>query len=258
MPPFNRKTTELINNYNDEIVISKRFVIGLVIASVTFLSSLNFFLVQYFISNDSASHTIINAVANLNDALPLPLPSDVVPMLLNSATDQCVSLSTNIRVNQNYDDEGNNVIVSLNKRRNLEQMILDAEQIFILASPKTGGTSIKEFAKNCFNYTAEIFIDEGSARKIVDEIDHNRIPPQVIVSHLLEGNDLIDIVRYSTKRSLVVVAYREETERLISAIRHVVSTRICAGPRRTPHIKERLAEFNRTHCEISYDVLALL
>ena len=52
-------------------------------------------------------------------------------------------------------------------------------------------------------------------------------PHELLSFHLFMDRKLIHLVQSATDESLIIYHYRSETERLLSAIKHVVKTRYC-------------------------------
>lgn len=133
---------------------------------------------------------------------------------------------------------------------NMDAMIASATQIFITLPDKAAGTSLLEFTEKCTkqhfpNY--QFVNNPDEAEKFLSNTLHL---PSIITSHLDAGDQpLVDIAQHSTRKTLIVHTHRDETERLQSGIRHVLTEWVCnrkrykVGKTRQFHIDR-----NETHC----------
>jgi hypothetical protein len=96
---------------------------------------------------------------------------------------------------------------------------------------KAGGSSLKDFCNKCNPNGAQIpdnFInkDENLKPFLLSSLR----PPKIVASHLYVGDQpLIDLIRHgAAKETLIIYIYRDETDRLMSAIKNVVKQRLCS------------------------------
>lgn len=121
----------------------------------------------------------------------------------------------------------------INLKSNLPNLLEGTKQVIVFSPAKAGGTSMKLFATQCGN--------DGLHPHYEDNFINNKMllksfllnsfkPPKIIASHLFNNSEaLIDFIKYSGRKSLIIYLYREETDRLMSAIRYVVKDRLCDG-----------------------------
>ena len=118
-----------------------------------------------------------------------------------------------------------------------ENDINNLPHVFIFMAAKAGGTSLKEFADDCYRETVggdafakakrprDNFMNQPS--ELMSYLLQSLQVPKIVASHLLGPTPLLDTVRHASRKSIFIYVYREETDRLLSAIRHVVTTRLC-------------------------------
>eukprot|EP00561_Arcocellulus_cornucervis_P004177 CAMPEP_0185816972 /NCGR_PEP_ID=MMETSP1322-20130828/18327_1 /TAXON_ID=265543 /ORGANISM="Minutocellus polymorphus, Strain RCC2270" /LENGTH=269 /DNA_ID=CAMNT_0028513961 /DNA_START=18 /DNA_END=827 /DNA_ORIENTATION=+ len=117
---------------------------------------------------------------------------------------------------------------------------------------KAAGTSLKEFTKKCMKRNdPDNFINAPiQVRKFLTA---SYWLPSIIVSHLYTGDQpLIDLIQHASSRDAIIIyIHREETERLFSAIKQVLTHLVCEKVSYKIGV-EKLQEYhifrNRTHC----------
>jgi hypothetical protein len=142
----------------------------------------------------------------------------------HSATAQCLSL--------NFEDQ-------------MDAVISNSTQVFITMPAKAAGTSLKQFTKKCMKQkTRDNFINYPHHPKnfLTDTFEL----PSIITSHLYSDQPLVDLAQQGTRQTLMIYMHRDETERLLSGIRQVL-TSICAQGKN----KDVIVEGNQTHCILS-------
>lgn len=105
----------------------------------------------------------------------------------------------------------------------MDDLIDASDQIFITMPAKAAGSTLKVFARQCLNSPVNNNIvnkfDGGIEEFFVSNFDL----PKVISSHLVRGGKpLINLIQQTTKDALLIHVYRDETERLTSALRFVL------------------------------------
>ena len=71
--------------------------------------------------------------------------------------------------------------------------------------------------------------------------------PKLLASHVKSDKALIRLFRQSSRDSLTILTYREETDRIISAIRHIVQT-TCLGSRKDFALGEYIMDESENKC----------
>lgn len=130
-------------------------------------------------------------------------------------------------------------------------MLTAAKQIFIIMPANAAGTSLNQFNSKCTsemnNENSTTNEDEGDdANNYVDLIRINNVinfhsslemilkdqEPKLVTSHLYSSAPLIDLIKFPAPDTLLIYLHRNETDRISSAINHVVESQICLFKRK--------------------------
>ena len=136
--------------------------------------------------------------------------------------------------------------LSLNFEEKVDAAISNSTQVFITMPAKAAGTSLKRFTKKCMKQEmSDNFINRPNLSKnfLTDSFEL----PSIITSHLYTDQPLVDLAQHGTRQTLIIHVHRDETERLLSGIRHLLTSRVCEKKRRTD-IEEFNISRNETHC----------
>jgi hypothetical protein len=109
----------------------------------------------------------------------------------------------------------------------LDDMIFKTNLLLMLTPAKVAGTSLHSFALECFgnSYPGDAFAKDNTyLRKF---LTNSYELPKLLASHVSSDSDLINILKHSSDGTMIVLLYRNERDRLISAIKHIVKSRIC-------------------------------
>ena len=192
----------------------------------------------------------------------------------------CVSLNTNGDNNDESDE-----ITLENLLYSPDDQVL--QKVFITMPAKAAGTSLKRFTIECMNHgrngdghagsDLQGKIDNilGHAGKNKTPFLYHQLPNTIITSHLYSDKafqNMIQNMPYSTVRydhhnngglktkpkrtrgALLIYVHRDETERLISAIRCIITERVCVKYQRpVAWIKEfnKNMQWSETECIVS-------
>mmetsp|Transcript_117455 Transcript_117455/g.339583 ORF Transcript_117455/g.339583 Transcript_117455/m.339583 type:complete len:357 (-) Transcript_117455:58-1128(-) len=111
----------------------------------------------------------------------------------------------------------------------LSNEIINYPPVFIFAPAKAGGTSLRLFQNKCYKQSGGADIipmpDNWMNHKkdYVDYLLQNPQPPKVMVSHLYTPTPLLDAVRHASRDAIIIYVYRDEKDRIVSAIREVAA-----------------------------------
>ena len=109
----------------------------------------------------------------------------------------------------------------------LDQRVANASQIFITMPAKAAGTSLKTFTNKCTNFQYwDNFIT--SPNDVKGFLSASMDLPTIITSHIPDHEALTRLAQTSPNDVLNIFIYREESERKVSAIKHVVGNCFCA------------------------------
>lgn len=131
------------------------------------------------------------------------------------------------------------------------------KQVYITTPAKTGGSSLKNFTKACMGKERTIPIDNyinWSKKPELVTGTSSLTPPSIITGHVFNDDAMVNIIQSMTDESITLYTYRHESDRLLSAIRHVVA-RLCKDKNITlekyvPHVKH-----TDTECSIEQHAL---
>ena len=113
----------------------------------------------------------------------------------------------------------------------VERALSSADQTFILMPAKASGTSLKAFTKKCMNGTASSLVPNlvvNSHKYHKPFLQSNMKPPKLITSHVYKAETLIEIAESIDPTSLMIYVYRNELDRLKSAIACITNAKICS------------------------------
>ena len=116
----------------------------------------------------------------------------------------------------------------------LDILISTSNQIFITMPAKAAGSSLKAFTNICMSgmkntYSKDNFPNLASDAKEEFLMSSLKLP-NIITSHSLTDQVLIDIVQHSStppRQVLHIHMYRDETSRLLSGIKEVINLEVC-------------------------------
>ena len=120
---------------------------------------------------------------------------------------------------------------------------------------KAAGTTLKGFANKCSPIKIPVFYNVMNSRDRIEKLTFtgNYDVPSVIASHLYTDKPFVDLVRGSTRETLIIYSHREELPRVRSAIQMVLMSHICNGDGRGKAIKKKYnfnVEVNKNRCTI--------
>ena len=119
---------------------------------------------------------------------------------------------------------GMNQCLDMGEGQDLDSLIASARQIFVIFPAKAAGTTMKDFTAKCMRYrTADNVLNFEKKRK---ELLTNAPPLPIISSHLYKQDVFPYMVKSANNRdTLIVYSHREESSRLISAIKEVATNK---------------------------------
>ena len=113
----------------------------------------------------------------------------------------------------------------------VERALSSADQKFILMPAKAGSTNFTALTKKCMKKTASSLV----LNNIVNIhkyhkpfLQSNMKPPKLITSHVYKAETLIEIAESIDPTSLMIYVYRNELDRLKSAIACITNAKICS------------------------------
>jgi len=119
-----------------------------------------------------------------------------------------------------------------------DELVASTKSVFILMPAKAAGTSLKKFTFACAGiYSNEDsktkkkkstnFINDGNdpVKPFMSTVHH----PKILTSHVYNDHAVVNVLENTPRDNLNVYIYREETDRLLSAIREVVVMSVCTN-----------------------------
>ena len=143
---------------------------------------------------------------------------------------------------------------------NINDLISNSKQIFVIMPPKAGGSSMKQFTYSCMNTPNRrnwIRVPDKAKQNLMRKYKMDR----VIAAHL-NKNTLRDLSEHTSRGTLIIYMHREGTDRLLSAVKQVALD-LCrfrlSGPKqkfdrnKPPDMSNPLyaAPVNETHCVLN-------
>jgi len=110
---------------------------------------------------------------------------------------------------------------------NLDRLLDKADVVHLLAVPKAGGSSMKVFLAECLGKSFGSIVFDAR-KKLLDQLEMSKFN----FMHVNIENQAVDLFRYSARNVLFIMTYRDETDRLGSAIKHVMGW-VCQYGRHT-------------------------
>jgi len=178
--------------------------------------------------------SVTTKVAVVTSLLILQCTLVIIPIIKMINTDKLQQLPPDFTMptsKSSFGDEDNSKTNHQNKSScvsidAIDELIATMKAIFIIMPAKAAGSSIKYFIKRCTNqsYPDNFMNNEKFYPHFL--MSSLKLPP-IIASHSYSDELLIHTIQHATKSSLIVYIHREETDRLLSSIRHVVNSGIC-------------------------------
>jgi len=116
----------------------------------------------------------------------------------------------------------------------MDQIINSSNQIFVLNAAKTGGTSMKAFTDKCVGDQ-----DPYKDGHIINSVQHVEFrksalidsfsPPRLITAHIWKEDGFVNLMKQTSKKTLIIYCYRSETDRQIATMRQLISGALCKG-----------------------------
>eukprot|EP00984_Skeletonema_dohrnii_P006261 scaffold2248_cov136-Skeletonema_dohrnii-CCMP3373.AAC.3 len=115
--------------------------------------------------------------------------------------------------------------LDLNLNQDMDSLVANARQIFVTMPAKAGGTSMKDFTKLCMKKAVQ---DNVLSREWLwkDYLVDSLHVQSIIASHLLNDDNFIRLVNFTSRETLMIHTHRDESRRVASAVKQI-SESIC-------------------------------
>lgn len=104
----------------------------------------------------------------------------------------------------------------------LDRLIENAAIVYLLAAPKAGGSSFAEFTKECVGTGRGGWIDPDDVSSLLSRLEMSKF----FARHITTNDFVNKLIKETPRNALLIATYRDETDRLASAIKHVMG-RVC-------------------------------
>jgi len=109
-----------------------------------------------------------------------------------------------------------------------DDLVASSNNVFITMPAKAAGSTMKDFARECAgSFGLDNVLNKPETFEDVFMNKGAKPTPSIIASHIYHDTAFINLVKNIPHQSLVLYIFRDETDRLISAIKHVVVTWGC-------------------------------
>ena len=139
--------------------------------------------------------------------------------------------------------------------KSFSEIVNQTKQVFITMPAKAAGTTLKGFAKKCS--PVQLHRNFINRRSRIEQLTFtgNYDVPSVIASHLYTDRPFVDLVKSSTRKTLIIYIHRDELSRVRSAAQHVLMSHICTNHGRKYELKLKqkynvTVEVNKNKCTI--------
>lgn len=147
--------------------------------------------------------------------------------------------------------------LSLDFDEDMDQLLSKYKQVYILAPAKGAGTTFESFQRECMKTTKTTVGNILSKKEEMESVFQNHLElPSLLASHAMTKDMMCDLMQHATKDSLIIYSHREETDRLLSAIKHVLASRLCFGDfGKEDRVSGAVKIVNKTECHVRQSVL---
>jgi len=134
---------------------------------------------------------------------------------------------------------GDSDCISLVDGGDMDNLLSELGQVFIVMPAKAAGTSFKDFTRQCMSSTSSTSYSEldnvlNSKEQMIQAFKSQMKIPSLIASHVYNSETICRMAKHATKETLFIYIYREETERMASAIKDMFSGCICLKQENLP------------------------
>lgn len=118
----------------------------------------------------------------------------------------------------------------------MDRLLSKYKQVYIIMPAKAAGTTAKAFSKSCMDSTNtpsfQFYDNIANKQEAMKKALTNQLEmPTLVTSHVYDSRFISKLMEHATRDSLVIYIHREETSRLLSSIREIISSRYCFNTR---------------------------
>ncbi len=144
----------------------------------------------------------------------------------------------------------------------MDRLLSKYKQVYIIMPAKAAGTTLKAFSKSCMDSanTPSFQFYDNIANKPEDmkiALTNQLEMPTLVTSHMYDSRFISNLMEHATRDSLVIYIHREETSRLLSSIREIISSRYCFNTREQEEYETGISGINifGDHCQVQEKTL---
>ena len=138
----------------------------------------------------------------------------------------------------------------------LEQRMNSTSMTFVLPPYKGGGSSLYRLQKFCSGAPLKPNKLLSNQEVLKDFFVLNETVPKFLMTHVVKSETLTDLIYHASPDSLIVFLYRNERDRLVSAVRHILEHRLCGSWNITEkHYEALVVEKDESKCLVGEEAL---
>ncbi len=115
-------------------------------------------------------------------------------------------------------------------RETFDNLVASSNSVFITMPAKAAGTSMNAFTRACVgDYPGKGNPIKSEGPKKENLFLESLALPKITSSHLFSDEQMVSLIQNIPRQSLLLYIHRDEGDRVVSAIRHVLQTGVCTS-----------------------------
>lgn len=146
--------------------------------------------------------------------------------------------------------------LSLNFNETMDDLLSKHKQVFITMPPKAAGVTMTFFTRACMMSKDDQYteVDFNDVKDVSAYLSSSLHLSSILSKHTLSRHSILNLAKISNRKSLIIYVHRDETERIVSAIKQVLKV-FCNFNNKYKHVTEKITkeyniEKNSTHCTL--------
>ncbi len=112
----------------------------------------------------------------------------------------------------------------------MDELVQQSKQVYIVMLPKAAGSTAEHFARACTDDPKIMGNFLNWEDRLETFFTHTLEMPSIVAAHLYVGDKTLErIIKQTTRDDLIIYVHREETDRVMSAVKMVVEDWLCGG-----------------------------
>ena len=159
----------------------------------------------------------------------------------------------------NSNPNSNPICLDLGFDNDMDHLLSKYDQVFLLMPAKGAGTSLNHFTGVCMASTNTLSFQQTShishfEDKLYSAFTDQLQMPSLVTGHVGKPKYFRKVIEHATKDSLIIYSHREESNRLPSAIKQVVTKHLCHDNNQTMSKEEGVTIVNN-QCQVTEEKL---